>query len=410
MMWIKILIADDSPFMRNSLRRLFETGAPVHEPGVKVVGEAASGKEVMAFLKAHTPVDPVDVVLLDMNMPEMDGLETTRAIMSTCPTPILLLTAADKTDPRVIQALTLGAVEMIQKPGGDERSPHLRESRLEIMEKVTLVARANTRMWSRRALLPAQREQARLEQAQPVMAQTPHSRMAESRTHACGAVSDGPHKKYDLILIGASTGGPAALGEILSALPHDFGIPVLIVQHIMEGYSESLAEILQTKCALPVREASTLVALEPGCVTIGKTGYHLEVTASKNIRLTRRTGAPGTVAPGTHARGTAAAGTHACGTAAAGELNGFFMPSVDVLFESAAKNFDGAILGVVLTGMGNDGLQGCRALKAKGHTVIIQDKRSSVVWGMPGEVYKDGCYDRVLSLAEIAETLRRMKS
>ena len=193
-------------------------------------------------------------------------------------------------------------------------------------------------------------------------------------------------------------------------MPHDFGIPVLIVQHIMEGYSESLAETLQAKCALPVREASTLVALEPGRVTIGKTGYHLEVTASKNIRLTRRTGAPGTVAPGTHARGTAAAGTHACGTAAAGELNGFFMPSVDVLFESAAKNFDGDILGVVLTGMGNDGLQGCRALKAKGHTVIIQDKRSSVVWGMPGEVYKDGCYDRVLSLAEIAETLRRMKS
>lgn len=339
--------------MRNSLRRLFE-----NEPGIKVVGEAASGKEVMAFLKESKQAHPaVDVILLDMNMPEMDGLETTRAIMATCPTPILLLTAAEKTDPRVIQALALGALDSIQKPGGDERSPHIKERKTEILEKIACAATSN-----RRAL-----------------AVTPSRQEGGHRvpSHDRRAATGGRPNKYDLILIGASTGGPAALSEILSALPHDFGIPVLIVQHIMEGYSSSLAEILQTKCALPVGEAATLTALEPGRVTIGKTGYHLEVTASKNIRLTRR------------------------------NLDGFFIPSVDVLFESAAGNFNGTILGVILTGMGNDGLQGCRALKAKGHTVIIQDKRSSVVWGMPGEVHKDGCYDSVLALTEIAEMLRQ---
>lgn len=335
-MGARILLVDDSRFILTALRKLFG------ESGDLTVAEAvSSGAAALAYLREH----PVDAVVLDLNMPEMDGVETTRHIMERFPTPILLLTAAAENDPGVVAALQAGALDMMQKPGGDERSPFIRDGCEELFRKVRALARI---------------------------------RLAAPRTAAAAPPVTLPAKRFRLALIGISTGGPGALSRVLPRLTLDLALPVLIVQHIADGYTADLARNLQQKCRVPVREAEGFQPLLPGTVTIARSGSHLEVSPAGRLRLTQT-----------------------------GPVNGF-MPSVDVLFTSAARNFPRAILGIIMTGMGDDGLRGCRELKRKGHYVVIQDEASSVVWGMPGEVHRAGCFDQELPLDGIGALLETL--
>lgn len=336
---IRVLLVDDSRFILTSMRALFaESG------DIAVAETLTSGAAALAYLSENR----VDAVVLDLHMPEMDGAETARRIMAAYPTPILMLTSAEKNDPGVIEALEAGALDMVQKPGRNPRSPFLREARDEIFHKVRMVAQAKIKP-----------------RAAPATA-------AEKKV-VCVLP-----RKFELVVIGISTGGPGVLGKILPELTTALSVPVLIVQHIADGYTADLAHSLQQKCCVPVREAVNMQPLQKGTVTFAASGRHLEVSPAQNLRL-----------PDSE------------------PVNGF-KPSVDVLFLSAAKNFVQPVLGIIMTGMGNDGLVGCKALKQQGHYVIIQDRESSVVWGMPGEVHKAGCYDKMLSLAAIADIFRQL--
>ncbi|HPN30110.1 MAG TPA: chemotaxis-specific protein-glutamate methyltransferase CheB [bacterium] len=334
---INVLLVDDSKFMRDSLTLLLSD-----IPIIKICGSVSNGIDAIYFVKNNS----VDIIIMDIEMPKLDGVETTKIIMKENPKPIILLTAADRKHKKTIEALINGAVDFIQKPGGSSRSFDLIEVKDKIIEKI------------KNAII------------------TNFSR----KTSGIKETSDRTISRYfNLILIGVSTGGPGTLVRILQSLPASFEIPILIVQHIREGYTSDLAESLSRNCAIPVIEVNGYSSMEKA-VYIAKAGFHLELTGEgTQIKLSKS------------------------------EIRSGFRPSVDVLFESASEKFKKKILGVVLTGMGNDGTDGCKKLIEKNHTVIIQDESTSIVWGMPKAVYESGFYTAMYPLEKIAQTISNLK-
>ncbi len=338
---IRVVVVEDSTTARALLVTILRSDA-----GIEVVGEAADGAEGVALVQSLHP----DVVTMDIHMPRMDGLQATKEVMITAPTPIVIVTGSQSLAEMgtAMSVLRAGAVGIAHKPPGPG-APGFAEAARQLIDTVKALAAVKVvRHW-------------RTVPTAPRRAVAPAVRTARDR----------------LVAVAASTGGPEALHRLLSALPGDYPVPVLVVQHITQGFTQGLAEWLNAACDLHVKVAEPDEHLMPRTVYVAPDDRHLGVTPGGDVVLS--------------------------GSAPVGG----FRPAATYLFESVARAFGPAATAVILTGMGEDGVEGLRAVRRAGGRIIAQDQASSVVWGMPGTAVEAGLPDLVLPPEEIAARLVR---
>jgi two-component system chemotaxis response regulator CheB len=355
---IQIMIVDDSLVVRKVLTNVLSS-----DPGLAIAGWASNGRLALAKLQTLRP----DIILLDIEMPEMNGLETIPEIRKLLPhTPIIMFsTLTERGAEATLDALALGASDYVAKPSNQNMVATSEAIQRELVPKIKALCHLHGRVPGPASDAPS-----------PI----PRIRQPEIRLHAATLRP----AQIKIVAIGVSTGGPDALAKLLPYFPADFPLPVVIAQHMPPVFTTLLAKRLASKCALPVREGRPGELLGPSCVWIAPGDYHMVIQEEEHqMRLD----------------------THQ------GPRENFCRPSVDVLFRSVAARFGGNSLGVVLTGMGQDGLKGCEALCAAGASVIVQDEASSVVWGMPGFVARAGLAEKILPLEEIgAEIIQRISA
>lgn len=344
---IRVLVVDDAVVVRRIV-----TDVLAADPDIEVVGTAANGRLALAKLAQVTP----DLVTLDIEMPELDGLATLveiRKLHRRLPV-IMFSTLTERAASATLDALARGASDYVTKPS-NVGSVTLAQERIreELIPKIKALCG--------RKPLPAAPRPAPA--AAPRVALPPRNPLPT---------------RVDLLAIGVSTGGPNALAAVIPALPADFPIPVVIVQHMPPVFTRFLAERLGAMSALTVREGEEGAVLEPGAVWIAPGNYHMGLRRENDrVRLALTQDPP----------------ENSC------------RPAVDPLFRSAADAYGGRVLGVVLTGMGHDGLAGAEIITRAGGTVLAQDEATSVVWGMPGAVAGAGLADQVLPLERVASEL-----
>lgn len=353
---VRVLIVDDSAAIRRLLRSLLETA-----PGYSVVGTAANGRAALDQIAALAP----DVITLDIEMPILDGIGCLKELRTRWPNlPVIMLsTLTERGGASTLDALAAGASDYLTKP--------------------TNFADANLAVEAIRSQLVAKID------ALVSRARRPSAVASPPKVNASVAPSASPRPLRsvpagrsagiaDVVAVGVSTGGPTALATLLSSLAKDFPVPVVIAQHIPPLFSRLLAERLNASVAMTVKEAEDGEELRPGVAYIGPGDQHITVAGT----LTRR-----------HITLNRNAPENSC------------RPAVDVLFRSVAQLYGSTALGVVLTGMGQDGLLGAQVLHAAGASIVVQDEATSVVWGMPGFVARAGLADEVLALEQIGPTL-----
>lgn len=407
----RVLVVDDSALMRQMISR-FLTNA-----GMEVVATARDGVDGLEKALALRP----DVITLDVEMPRMNGLEMLRRLMAESPTPVVMVSSVTQHQtPAAVEALMLGAVDIVAKPGG-AISLNLGDVQHELVAKVRAAAKANVRRrrWGARRSASAGRAegdppdavQHRGRVAPPGAARdgmggrvAPPGAARDDmggRAAPTGAATDaqgargavdgadepfggGSHPSSEThlgpapVIIGSSTGGPGALSTVLSALPGDFPRPVVVVQHMPSGFTASLAKRLDTLSSLKVREAIEHHRPRPGEVWVAPGGVHLLFDARGRML---------------HSMAEPHLGVR---------------PAVDLTLESAVDVWGGAVIAVILTGMGVDGARGARKLKRAGGTVLAQDERSCVVYGMPRAVAEMGLADAIRPLSDVAAALTRL--
>lgn len=360
----RVLIVDDSAVMRSLLRAVVTT-----DPELEVAGTASDGRSALSSLSLTRP----DLVLLDVEMPVMDGLATLKELHARAPKlPVVMCSALTQRGAQVtIEALAAGASDYVAKPAGQEgREAAVQTLARELIPKIHALT-------ARRISNPGRVGDTQIGAAanRPVLfpGATPPRPAVRRAARVAPAV----------LAIGVSTGGPAALDVLLPALPASFRLPVLIVQHMPEIFTRQLAERLDQRCPLHVCEAVEGTPIAPGNIYIARGNWHMRLLPPVHggppaLHLTQEP-------PENHCR-----------------------PAVDVLFRSVAQVYGPATLGVILTGMGYDGLAGCRELNQLGATILAQDEATSAVWGMPGAVTHAGLAHAVLPLARIAPEILRL--
>jgi len=316
---IRVLVVDDSTFMRHTLAKHLNA-----DPNITVVGKARDGLEALDQIPSLQP----DVVTLDVEMPRMDGLTALRRIMAECPTPVIMLSAHTQRGARAtIQALMRGAVDFVPKPAANTS---IQDAIRELVVKVKIAAITSTSPHSSPST-------------------TPRPQIARSKPR--------PLRRDDpVIVVGASTGGPRALRQILSELPGDLPAALVMVQHMPPSFTRALAQRLDENSALTVREAQDGDRLARGLVLLAPGNFHLELNGRRRVSLNQEP-----------------------------RRNGV-RPAVDVSMETAAAHHGATVIGVVLTGMGSDGTAGAHRIKAAGGRVIAEHKSTSAVYGMPRSV------------------------
>lgn len=347
---IRVLVVDDSVTVRQLL-----VDALSADPEIHVVGTAPNGALGMTLLPRLVP----DVVVLDIDMPVMDGLEFLRRVRPAWPKlPILVFsTYTTHGAATTLQALWHGASDYVAKPTAADFESAVVQARRELLPRIKAFARRE--------------ESATAPGTIPAAAAPPRSGLHPAPPARAAL----PAPRPTVVAIGASTGGPRALADVLGALPGDFPAPVLIVQHMPPLFTRHLADGLSAQCEIPVQEATHGTALEPGTVWVAPGDHHMTVGRDgASLRLWLDQGPS----------------ENAC------------RPSVNPLFRSVAEVFGHGALGVVLTGMGQDGLEGASRIRAARGQIIVQDEASSVVWGMPGAIARAGFADKVLPLDAIA--------
>jgi two-component system chemotaxis response regulator CheB len=345
---IRVLVVDDAVIVRSRVSKILSS-----DPGIEVVGVAANGRIALAKIPHVNP----DVVILDIEMPDMNGLETLAAIRKTYPNlPVIMFSTSTRTGATAtLEALSLGASDYATKPSNlgsvEASNEHIRE---ELIPKIKVFG-AGTILFS---------------------APTTITDLVVPAVH-------NSIEQVDVVAIGVSTGGPNALAKLLPTLPADIGVPILIVQHMPAMFTKLLAERLASKCQIRVDEAVPGAILEPGQAWIAPGDFHMVVQRQGDVvRLATHQAPP----------------ENSC------------RPSVDVLLRSVAQVYNGRAIAVILTGMGQDGLHGCKCIREVGGQVLAQDKASSVVWGMPSFVVNAGLADKILPLDQIAgEIIRRIR-
>ena len=366
---MKVLVADDAVLFRRLLADLLASF-----PGVEVVGSAANGKIALQKIRELKP----DLLTLDIEMPEMDGLAVLDALSrsSERAVEVIVLSAVSRRGGDLtMRALEKGAFDFIVKP--DAASPEL--AREALLRELAPRIRAVAHRLEVRTILrgkPSANSQA-LPAPQPAAKPAPVDAPWDEIARRMQRVSN--PGKPELILIGVSTGGPPALTQLLPAIPGDIGVPILIVQHMPPVFTKSLADSLATKCAVRVREAEHGELVEPNTAYIAPGGRQMRLEAgAEGQPIIELTDDP----PENNCR-----------------------PAVDYLFRSAANRFPGRAMAVILTGMGNDGTLGLRLLKRSGCFVIAQDEATCVVYGMPKAAVDAGVTDVVLPLGAIASRI-----
>ncbi|SMY14927.1 protein-glutamate methylesterase/protein-glutamine glutaminase [Photobacterium aquimaris] len=375
-MAIKVLVVDDSSFFRRRVSEIINA-----DPRLTVVGNATNGKEACELVKVLQP----DVITMDIEMPVMDGITAVREIMKIAPTPILMFSSLTQDGAKAtLDALDAGALDFLPKKFED--IARNRDEAVDLLQK-RVAELAGKRFYLRRNNSPLS--------AIKVLSTSPVRNMsAEVRTAAITATNTGrtgrepalttkiplrfraSGKKYQLVAIGTSTGGPVALQKILTQLPANFPYPIILVQHMPATFTAAFAARLNNLCSIEVKEAQNGDILRAGVAYLAPGGQQMMVDG-------RAVGARLRIIDG------------------GDRMN--YKPCVDVSFGSAAKVFNDRVLSIVLTGMGADGREGARMLKANGSTVWAQDEDSCVVYGMPQAVAKAGISSHDLPLDRIAE-------
>jgi two-component system chemotaxis response regulator CheB len=353
----RILIVDDSAVMRSLLRSVVST-----DGALEVAGTAADGASALQAIETLHP----DLMMLDVEMPVMDGVATLRELRTRGHrVPVIMCSALTQRGAHVtIEALACGAADYVTKPAGQsDRETGVRLLAQELIPKIKALTRGLPPE-------PATGLRARMGAAAPA-------------ARAAGA-AQGSAAEPKVVAIGVSTGGPAALDVVLPWLPCSFPLPVLVVQHMPELFTRILAERLNGRCSMKVREAAEGDPVLPGTIFVARGNWHMEVLAGAStgaVPTLHLTQAP----PENHCR-----------------------PAVVVLYRSAAAVYGGGVVAAILTGMGSDGLAGSRLLRAAGSPVLAQDQATSAVWGMPGVVASAGLASRVLPLDAIGPEILRL--
>jgi two-component system chemotaxis response regulator CheB len=376
-----VLVVDDSVLMRQAVRRLLSA-----DPGLEVVDIARDGLEALAKAEKLKP----DVMTMDVEMPHMDGLSALKMLMEKYPVPVVMLSSLTAAGAEAtVKALSLGAVDFMQKPSANHPGG-MSALGDELVAKVKHAARARVRKplpLPKAATLDPKGSGGLGASARPGLG-TGSVAPALGTSRLLGKVSVpgarqpdaapvGPGREPDrLLIIGSSTGGPRALAEVVSHLPGDLNCAVIIVQHLPAGFTKSLAERLDHGSALSVAEAKDGDQLGVGRVLLAPGDFHLKVVG-RRVQLD--------MGPRRHG----------------------VRPSVDTTLETAAQSFGQAILTVILTGMGEDGTLGARAVKEAGGLVLAEDETTCVVYGMPRSVVEHGLSDEVIPLDHMAEAISR---
>ncbi len=336
---IRVVIVDDSAFIRYTVTKYLQEDAQI-----EVVGNARDGLDALAQIPKLKP----DVVVLDVEMPRMDGLTALKRIMVECPTPVVMLSALTRQGARTtIQALMRGALDFVPKPDAkvDIRS---------VIEELTAKIKAAAGIQTKTIKVPV------------------------TGGVKAPLVKRGPRplqKEDTVVVIGTSTGGPRALQKILSDLPADLEAGFLIVQHMPPGFTRSLAQRLNQVSPLVIQEAADGDRLARGMALVAPGDYHLQFRRAKQLMLHQ------------------------------GPRRQHVRPAVDVTMESAVEYYGARVIGVILTGMGTDGTDGAVRIKAAGGRIIAEHESTSVVYGMPASVIRAGLVDRVVPLNKIASTI-----
>lgn len=359
---IRVLIADDSRFICNLLAKYLQS-----DPEIEVVAIAENGKQVLEMVKSVHP----DVITLDLEMPVMNGLEAIDKIMTENPTPTIVITGVSKQEAKTtLEAINLGAIDFVFKyvPGSNLNPEALFR---EIIIKVKAAAKIKL-VNSLRSKTANSSISTRHNIAGKITRNAIELKNKESLSEQYSLLPAG------VVVIGASTGGPVALKEFLSAIPNNFPAAILIVQHIPANFTKVLATQLNRQVTIAVKEAQDGDKLKGGQVLIAPGDFHMTITADSKIKLVR-----------------------------GAEIEGH-RPSIDVTMQSVAEIYTNLAKGVVLTGMGKDGSQGLLAIHSKGGTTFVQDPESCVINGMPQRAVELNVVDHIANPKNIALLLVKM--
>lgn len=369
---IRVLIVEDSPVVQQHLEFILKS-----DPSIEIVGIAENGNEAIEMVKTKKP----DVITMDIHMPKLDGITATRLIMENYPTPIVIVSSSflDDEVASTFQAVEAGALAVLHRPAGighpdfQKTASELITS-VKLMSEVKVVKRTFRKM---HATSPTDTNSSKNElpsgekQKFDYSAYHNHSKVYKSKLNAS-------HKEYKIVAIGASTGGPLVLQNILAGLGNDFKLPVLIVQHIANGFLSGFVEWLSQTTALPIHIAEHNKPILQGNIYIAPENFQMGIDAFNRIILSKD------------------------------EPENGHCPSVSYLFRSVTKAFKSNAIGVLLSGMGKDGAKELKLMKDYGSVTIVQDVESSVVHGMPGEAIRLNGAEFILAPEEISMVLKQL--
>ena len=351
---LRVLIVDDSAFMRKVLEQIFSSDAQF-----QVAGQAKDGREAVALAESLKP----DLITMDINMPHVDGLQATAEIMTTNPRPIVIVSSESKEGAAsTLKALELGAIEFIGKPssGVDLDMHSVKE---DLLRKARMAAKV-------RVVRTASRVASSVQNLKTA------SKPAASASRSTPAASQ--EQRFPIVVLAASTGGPATVMRLAPGFTRDFPAAVILVQHMPATFTTQYAAQLAEFTGIRVKEAEHNEAVQPGTLYICPGAQHLKIAASGKIQL----------------------------DAKAGRINNY-LPNIDVTLESVAAFAGPMSIAAILTGMGNDGASGAKAIKSAGGYVVAQDEATCVIFGMPAEAIKAKAVDQVLGIDDIYPAIEK---